>query len=263
MAAEKINILIVEDEAIVALDLAQGLEKDGYEVAGIADNSAEAQELFSSHDIDIVLMDVNIIGDKDGIDTAAALLKQKQVPLIYLTAFTDAATLERAKHTHPSAYLAKPYHLTNVRIAIELAISNFAVARQQEATGKVIPLEKNRERLPAETADKEAILQMNDCIFVKNNYAFVKIRLADILYLEAENNYIQLVTAEKKLLLRLPLGQLLEKVHYKPLVRIHRSFAVNMNAIQSFTDQEVMVSKTPLPIGRSYKEDFLKNFDFR
>ena len=263
MAAEKINVLIVEDEAIVALDLAQGLEKDGYEVAGIADNSAEAQELFSSHNIDIVLMDVNIIGDKDGIDTAAALLKQKQVPLIYLTAFTDAATIERAKHTHPSAYLAKPYHLTNVRIAIELAISNFAIARQQEAIGKVIPMENTSPRSPGDTADKEAILQMNDCIFVKSNYSFVKIRLADILYMEAENNYVQLVTAEKKLLLRLSLSQLLEKVRYKPLVRIHRSFAVNMEAMQSFTDQEIMVNKTPLPIGRSYKEEFLKYFDFK
>jgi DNA-binding LytR/AlgR family response regulator len=263
MAAEKINILIVEDEAIVALDLAQGLEKDGYEVAGIADNSAEAQELFSSHNIDIVLMDVNIIGDKDGIDTAAILLQQKQVPLIYLTAFTDAATIERAKHTHPSAYLAKPYHLTNVRIAIELAISNFAIARQQDSSGKVIPIEKNSPRASGDTADKEAILQMNDCIFVKSNYAFVKIRLADILYMEAENNYVQLVTAEKKLLLRLSLSQLLEKVRYKSLVRIHRSFAVNMEAMQSFTDQEITVNKIPLPIGRSYKEEFLKYFDFK
>jgi DNA-binding LytR/AlgR family response regulator len=124
-------------------------------------------------------------------------------------------------------------------------------------------MEKNSPRPPGDTADKEAILQMNDCIFVKSNYAFVKIRLADILYMEAENNYVQLVTAEKKLLLRLSLSQLLEKVRYKPLVRIHRSFAVNMEAMQSFTDQEIMVNKIPLPIGRSYKEEFLKYFDFK
>src|SRR5882757_2149283 len=143
MPTEKINILIVEDEAIVALDLSNGLEMDGYEIAGIADNSEEALQLFGSHDIDIVLMDVNIIGSKDGIDTAAEILKQKQVPLIYLTAFTDAATIERAKQTHPSAYLAKPYNITNVRIAIELALSNFAVTRRQQATGKLVSLEKN------------------------------------------------------------------------------------------------------------------------
>jgi two-component system, response regulator PdtaR len=256
MPTEKINILLVEDEAIVALDLAKGLERDGYEVAGIADSAEEALEIFRSKEIDIVLMDVNIIGDKDGIETAMELLKYRQVPLIYLTAFTDAGTIERAKHTHPSAFLAKPYNLTNVRIAIELAISNFATARQPESSGKTSSL-----------ADKDTILQMNDNIFIKNNYTFVKILLADILYLEAENNYVQFITADKKLLLRLSLSQLLEKINYKPLVRIHRSFAVNINAIQSFTDQDLLVNKNPtpisLPIGRSYKEGFLKNFDFR
>ena len=263
MSTEKIKILIVEDEAIVALELAQGLEKDGYEVVGIADNGEEAHQLFRSQPVDIVLMDVHIMGSKDGIETAAELMKQRELPLIYLTAFTDAGTIERAKHTRPSAFLAKPYHLTNVRIAIELAISNFAIARQQGGSGKVISLDKNGGRSSGEGLDKETILQMNDSIFVKNNYAFVKILLADILYVEAENNYVQLVTAEKKLLLRLPLSMLLEKVQYRPLVRIHRSFAVNIDAIQSFTDQELVIGKMTLPIGRSYKEAFLKHFDFR
>jgi len=261
MATKKINILIVEDEAIVALDLSKGLEKDGYEVAGIADNAAEALEIFCSREIDIVLMDVNIIGEKDGIETAAELLKFRPVPLIYLTAFTDADTIIRAKNTYPSAFLAKPYNLTNVRIAIELAISNFAIARQPESDGK-----------PGVAGDKdnllqETILQMNDNIFVKNNYTFIKILLSDIVYLEAENNYVQFVTTDKKLLLRLSLGQLLEKINYKPLVRIHRSFAVNINAIQSFTEQDLLVNKNgspvSLPIGRSFKESFLKNFNFR
>ncbi len=262
MGAEKIKVLIVEDESIVALDLAAGLEKDGYEVAGIADNAAEAQQLFAEQEIDIVLMDVHIIGDKDGIDTATELLKLRPVPVIYLTAFTDSSTIERAKNTHPAAFLAKPYSLTNVRIAIELALNNFAVARDQ-SVGKVVPMEKKASGQSPDLPDRDTILQMNDHIFVKNNYAFVKIRLADILYTEADNNYVQIVTQDKKLLLRISMSTLLEKVNYQPLVRIHRSYAVNINSIQSFTDQEVMVDKTPLPIGRSYKEEFLRNFHFR
>lgn len=261
MAAEKVNILIVEDESIVALDLASGLEKDGYCIAGIADNADEAQQLFSEHEVDIILMDVNIIGDKDGIDTATEILKQKAVPIIYLTAFTDAATIERIKHTHPAAFLSKPYTLTNVRIAIDLAVNNFAVAREQQ-TGKIIPLDKNTPRSTT-SPDREMILRMNDHIFVKSNYAFVKIKLDELLYVEADNNYTALVTAEKKFLLRLSLSQLLDKINYKPLVRIHRSYAVNINAIQSFNDQEVEINQQHLPIGRNYKEEFLRNFDFR
>jgi two-component system, response regulator PdtaR len=262
MPAEKINVLIVEDESIVAMDLSQGLEHEGYRVIGIADNAEEAQQLFSDNEVDIVLMDVNIIGDKDGIDTTAELLKQRPVPVIYLTAFTDAVTLERIKHTHPAAFLAKPYTLTNVRMAIELAINNFAIAREHH-TGKIIPLDKSAYRLPADVPEKELILQMNEHIFVKNNYVFVKIRLADLLYVEADNNYISLVTEEKKFLLRLSLNQLLEKINYKPLVRIHRSYVVNLTAVQSFTEQEVQINKTAIPIGRNYKEEFLKHFDFR
>lgn len=262
MQEEKINVLIVEDEAIVALDLASGLEKDGYCVVGIEDNATDAVELFRSHSIDIVLMDVHIIGEKDGIDTVNELLQQRSVPVIYLTAFTDSATVERAKRTHPAAFLAKPYSLTNVRIAIELAINNFAVAAQQSGS-KVVSMESNKPAQAAEMAEKEVILQLNEYIFVKNNYAFVKLRLEDILYAEADNNYVQLVTTEKKLLLRLSLSQLLDKIHYPPLVRIHRSYAVNIHAIQSFTDQEVQINKMPLPVGRSYREEFLRNFHFR
>ncbi len=263
MPGEKINILIVEDESIVALDLATGLERDGYHVAGIADNAEEAKELFNSNNIDILLMDINIIGDKDGIDTATELLQIRTVPVIFLTAFTDPVTVSRVKHIQAAAFLTKPYSVTNVRIAIELAINNFATARNRESTGKVIPIEKNAGKPVPDTADKETILQMNDYIFVKNNYVFVKIKLPDLLYIEADNNYINVFTIDKKFVLRLSLSQLLEKINYKPLVRIHRSYAVNINAIQSFNDQEVQINKVELPIGRNYKEEFLRNFDFR
>jgi DNA-binding LytR/AlgR family response regulator len=261
MPAEKVNVLIVEDESIVALDLANGLERDGYHIAGIADNAEEAQQLFTDNEVDIVLMDVNIIGEKDGIDTAVEILKQKAVPIIYLTAFTDAATIDRIKQTHPAAFLSKPYTLTNVRIAIDLAINNFAVSREQEPTGKIIPLDKNNNRGNS-SPEREMILRMNDHIFVKHNYAFVKLKLSDLLYMEADNNYTNIITSDKKFLLRLSLNQLLEKINYKALVRIHRSFAVNINAIQSFNEQEVEIGQQHLPIGRNYKEEFLKHFDF-
>jgi len=261
MAEEKVNILIVEDESIVALDLASGLERDGYHIAGIADNAEEAQQLFNENDIDIVLMDVNIIGDKDGIDTAADILKQKAVPIIYLTAFTDAATIDRIKQTHPAAFLSKPYNLTNVRIAIDLAVNNFAVSREQAPTGKIISLDKDTGRNTA-SPEREMILRMNDHIFVKSNYAFVKLKLNDLLYIETDNNYTSIITTDKKFLLRLSLNQLLEKINYRALVRIHRSYAVNINAIQSFNEQEIEINQQHLPIGRNYKEEFLKHFDF-
>ncbi len=259
MEPEKITVMIVEDEAIVAMDLAAGLEREGYRVAGIADNASDALELFRGSDPDILLMDISIIGEKDGIATAGELLQQKRLPVIYLTALTDADTIERAKHTHPSAFLTKPYTLTNVRIAIEMAIHNFAAATATAETVAAKP-----EAQATVPADRETILQMDGYIFVKHNYAFVKVKLADIQYVEADNNYVHLVLTENKLLLRLSMNQLLARINYRPLVRIHRSFAVNIDVIHSFTEQEVLLGPNKqLPIGRSYKEEFLKNFQAR
>ncbi len=93
-----------------------------------------------------------------------------------------------------------------MRIAIELAINNFAMARRQESAGKVVPWKKMPERPVPDTADKETVLQMNDYIFVKNNYVFVKIKLPDLLYIEADNNYVNVMTQEKNLCCDYPLA---------------------------------------------------------
>jgi DNA-binding LytR/AlgR family response regulator len=262
MASERVNILVVEDESIVAMDLAAGLERDGYNVVGTADSAEEAIEIFRQNEVDIVLMDISIIGDRDGIETAIELLKIKEVPVIYLTAFSDPATVERVKQTHPAAFLTKPYSVNNVRVAVELALNNFAVTRSKANATKVIPLTGEVKSDSGGSPEKEQILQLNEWIFVKHNYHFIKLKLADLLYLEADNNYVNIVTTDRKLAVRLSLGQTLEKLKFKELARIHRSFAVNMNAIQSFNEQVVVINKLELPIGRNYRDEFLRQFNF-
>jgi len=171
--------------------------------------------------------------------------------------------VSRVKKTYPAGFLTKPYSINNVRIAIELALNNFAVLKEQQGAGKVISMVDAPAKGRDTRTDKETILQMNDCIFVKQNYQFVKIKLSDILYVESDNNYTHLITSDKKIALRISLNQLLEKIIFTELVRIHRSYAVNMHAVQSFTEQDIKVGKVELPIGKQYKETFLKHFDFR
>ncbi len=252
MSTEKINILIVEDESIVALDLATALHEDGYEVIGIADQAEEATRLFNQHAVDIILMDIHLAGEKDGIDTVVDLMKIRQTPVIYLTAFTDNATVERVKPTYPCAFLTKPYQISNVRIAIELALHNLTArpAAAADPRAKAGPT-------------KEPILQMGDFVFIKYNYQFVKIRLSDVLFVQANRNHISLHTREKKFVLRLSLGHLFDRLLFDRLIRIHRSYAVNIDAILSFTEQTVLTGKGEFPIGRNYKEDFLKRLDLR
>jgi DNA-binding LytR/AlgR family response regulator len=261
MQNETVKVLIVEDEAIVAMDLAAGLQMDGYEVAGIADNGEAALAIFRDEEVDIVLMDINIIGDTDGIDTAAALLKIRYVPIIFLTAFTDQKTVDRVKQICPAAFLSKPYSISNVRISIELALSNFAIARETEAGGKVVSMPAQKENKPV--IEKESILQLNDFIFIKEHYRFIKIKTEDIQYLESSNNYVNIVCGPRKFVVRMQMSQILEKLIFNTIIRIHKSYAVNLLAITSFTDQDVTIDKLEIPIGRSYKEDFLQHFNMR
>lgn len=260
MSTEKVNVLIVEDEALVALDLCAGLEREGYNVIGTADSAEEAEQLFAENDVDIILMDINIIGDKDGIATAIDLLKVKQVPVIYLTALSDTATVNRVKQSHPAAFLSKPYNINNVRIAVDIAINNFAMVREQKLNMLLPPVAAPAIKQPDAVTDKEMILQLNDAIFVKYNYRYVKIRFSELLYIEADNNNINVVTSNKKYLLRLSLNQLLEKINYPGLFRIHRSYAVNLEAISSFNDQSIFIDKIELPVGRNYRSQFLQQF---
>lgn len=249
---EKVNVLIVEDEMITALDLSTGLEREGYHIVGIADNAEEAIHLFKEHQADIILMDINIRGAMDGIDATRELLKIRQMPIIYLTAYTDEETIRRVKEIQPAAFLTKPFSIDNVRVAIELAVSNLAMAG--------MPLQNDARE---SGAAGEPVLQLGEYIFVKHNYHFVKIGIGNLLYVATDNNYISLVTTERKFLLRLPLNSFLEKIVSRKIVRIHRSYAVNMDRITSFNDQLVYLDKTEIPIGRNYRDSFLKCFQFR
>src|SRR4051794_37294463 len=103
------RILLVEDERIVALHLRQQLAKMGYTVAAIAASGAEALRQIEAQRPEIVLMDIHIEGPIDGIETTARIAPELQVPVIYLTAYAEETTLERASATKPYGYVLKPF----------------------------------------------------------------------------------------------------------------------------------------------------------
>ncbi|MDO9631099.1 MAG: response regulator, partial [Humidesulfovibrio sp.] len=117
------RILVVEDEAIVALGIQASLERLGYEVVGLAGTGREALALAETVRPGLVLMDVMLEGgDMDGIDTAGELHERFNLPVVYLSAATDEKTLERAKHTDPFGYLTKPFKDHELSLTIEVAL---------------------------------------------------------------------------------------------------------------------------------------------
>ncbi|NIJ53731.1 response regulator [Dyadobacter arcticus] len=110
MKEKKAVILIVEDEGIQAMGLEETLEQAGYSVAGVSDNGLDVLEFVRTGDIDLIVMDIHIKGDLDGIQTARKVQEIKpNMPIIYLTAYVDPETTRRAEDTSPAAYITKPY----------------------------------------------------------------------------------------------------------------------------------------------------------
>ncbi|WP_159470040.1 response regulator [Dyadobacter sp. 3J3] len=255
----RIQVLIVEDEAVLAMYVSDLLEAQGYAIVEVADNGREALSVYKDNRVDILLCDIHLKGDWDGIETARQIIAFKPVPVIYLTAFADKQTIERAKETFPAAYLTKPVRPENLGIAIDLALHNFA---QGKLAAKKTEL-KNAEPADKETAGKESILLIDDQVFIKHNYQFVRISLDEILLLEADNTYTNIMVKGQKYALRLTLGNTQQRLGYESLVRVHRSFVVNVRKITGFNDREIFIDSFTVPLGAQYKEDFMKQFHIR
>jgi len=120
-AAAPLRVLVVEDERLVALDLEERLAKLGYEVSGVVDTGADALSHVRATKVDLILMDIHIRGETDGIQTAATLRQTADVPVVFLTAHADEATLQRAGLTEPFGYVLKPFDERELRATIEMA----------------------------------------------------------------------------------------------------------------------------------------------
>jgi len=119
---EPASILIVEDEPIVAKDIQLSLQRLGYRVPATATSGEEAIRKAVDTHPDLILMDIVLKGKMDGVETALQIQRKQDVPVIYLTAYADSHTLERAKVSSPAGYMLKPYQANELRTTIELAL---------------------------------------------------------------------------------------------------------------------------------------------
>ena len=182
----------------------------------------------------------------------------RPIPIVYLTAQADTVTYERAKSSNPAAYLLKPFDERSLQLSLDLA---FDIFEKQYQSTQPHPKEDNL------SADKvklsaDIILQFNDAIFIKQNYRFVKLIKEELILLEADRNYSYIHTKQQRHIIRMPLNMALEKLQFSTLVRVHRSFAVNILNVKEFNDTEIVMNNNKLvPFSSAYRDDFLKNFD--
>lgn len=235
---EKIKILIVEDEMIIGANIALQLTSLGYDVLGIIPRAEEVLIQIRQTLPDILLLDIYLKGDLDGIELAHIIQKEFKIPIIYLTANADDVHFNRAKTTNPYAFISKPFKKLDLQHAIELTI-----LRIQE--------EKKLEVNELDT------FVMSDSIFVRSHDKMIKININDILYIEAERNYCKIHCKEKELLIVSTLKDLEEKLNVKNLMRIHRSFIINMHHIDEIATSHLVIAKKAIPVSTELKKQLL------
>jgi DNA-binding LytR/AlgR family response regulator len=215
----------------------------GYEVTGLLPRAEEALAHIEENQPDIILLDIQLKGNLNGIEFATSLQKINPIPIIFLTANSDDATFEKAKAAKPYAFLAKPFKKTELQRALELTIS--LMANRDQA---ILSTEK-----PA--ADQPFIL--SDRIFVRHKEKMVKIIFDTILYVEADRNYCKVFTPTKEYLLTVPMKTLEYKLPSMHFQRIHRSFIVNLSKIDEVDNLTIVIDKKVLPLSKSHSEELL------
>jgi DNA-binding LytR/AlgR family response regulator len=240
-----IKILVVEDEMIIGAKISMQLTNLGYEVTGILPRGEDAILHLQENKPDIVLLDINLKGKLDGIDTAIQLQQIYNIPIIYLTANADDSTFNRAKITKPAAFISKPFKQLDLQRAIELTISRMA-----EIDGNSIDKDK--------PLDSDQPFVLSDRIFVRHNDMMVKIMLDSILYIEAERNYSRIFTKEKEYLLSITLKTIEEKLPLQIFQRIHRSFIVNITHVEKVAEDHITIVNKSIPISDGLKGNLLQ-----
>jgi DNA-binding LytR/AlgR family response regulator len=239
-----IKILVVEDEMIIAAKISMQLTGLGYEVTGILPRGEQAVQHVKENKPDIILLDINLKGELDGIETALQIQQFADIPIIYLTANSDEVTFNRAKPTKPSAFISKPFKQLDLQRAIELTISRMA----ESATGI------NNENT---TGDEQPFV-LSDRIFVRYKEKMIKIMLADILYMEADRNYSHIFTSTREYVLSIPLKTIEEKMSMQLFMRIHRSYLINITHVDEVAENHVMIAQKNVPLGTGMREQLMQ-----
>ncbi len=241
----KINVLVVEDESIVSKDIQHSLKKLGYNVVGAASTGEKAIDLVGTENPDIILMDIMLKGDINGIEAAEVIKASYAIPIIFLTAYADESTLSKAKITEPYGYILKPFKEIDLHTTIEMAIYKH---------GKEQQIVKERDLLYSLAGSKDG---GKDFIFVKTNSKLVKLRNDEIFYIEALKDYVVIHTLDTRYTIHSTMKDIEVKMGKEDFLRVHRSFIVRLDKISTIDYPNLVIEKMDkiIPIGGSYRDD--------
>lgn len=228
----KFNILIVEDELLIAEMLSEHLSDLNYTVVGIAGDFDTAVEMLETlPKPDLCMLDINLESNKNGFDLATELQQKYKIPFVFLTSYADTNTITEAISYSPEAYLLKPFKPTDLFTTIEII--------------------RNRGKMQGAEGHQ---------VIVKDGTAEIKLNTRDIVWIKSDNIYVEVKLPEKRMLLRKSLDGILQELKADYIVRVHRSFAVNLFHLKAVTGSNLQLGSDVIPLSRMHRDELMEKF---
>ncbi len=226
MENSSIRVLIVDDDVLISETLKDYLQKLGYSKIKMTHSKADTYALLEYWKPHVALLDIRMEELYDGLEIGEFLRNEFKIPFMYVTAHADLEMTQRILKTKPDGYITKPIRLNELMVNLGMVVQRF------------------------EEVEEEIVLEL------KNGYETERLALKELVYLKAEGNYVEIYLESKKIVIRNTLELLLQEIKNEKIVRIHRSYAINMSKVKKHSNSEVMLDKITLPISRSYVLDF-------
>lgn len=246
----KIKVVIVEDESIVAKDIQTILKNLGYNVVGVYAAGEKALADLENVQPDIVLMDIMLKGEITGIQAAEIIRERYDVPVVFLTAYADESTIEKAKTAIPYGYIIKPFKEKELETTIEMAINKHKSDME---------LRRERDLLHSIVVNKES----KDSIFVRADYRLNKIKFSDIYFVEALKDYVVINTSDNIYTTHTTMKEMVRILPEKDFVRVHRSYIVRIDKIFSIKYPDLVIEgkMKVIPIGGLYRKELFSRLN--
>lgn len=220
MSAKSYRILIAEDDALISESLKDHLIDLGHKVIGIASSKDEAIP-FLEEQPDFCFLDIRMHGKDEGFEIAQIIRDQYFIPFMFLTSFSDEETVRKASQYHPSGYLLKPFKEADIFSSLEVAMA-------------------------------KASIDNSDKIHIKDGVKKYFIPPAEVLFVKADNVYVEVHTKSKRYLERISLDKFQDRLP-DYFVKCHRSYVINSKEITSIASGKIQIGDSEIPMSRTYK----------
>ena len=213
------EILIVEDDALIAEHLKEIIGDEAKDNVQIAFSGKEAIKMLQEKNIDLLLLDINMESAVMGIEVALHVNEQYQIPFIFITAQSDKQIVNRAVAMQPAAFIIKPFSPVSVIAAIEIVRQSLS----------------------------------NDKLTIRDAYKDIVIPMKSIIYGKASNNYVEIYSSKKRWVVRSTLLNLLEQLPQDKFIQVHRSYFVNKSFVESVTASKIVINGEIIPVSKGFE----------